>query len=254
MTDTPNVVSMRGIVKRFPGVLANDQADFDLRRGEIHALLGENGAGKSTLMNILAGLYRPDAGTILVHDQPAVFASPRQAIQAGIGMIHQHFMLVPSQSVAENVLLGMDQPRFRLNLTQYERTIAELGQRYGLPVDPRAKIWQLSVGEQQRVEILKMLYRGADVLILDEPTSALGVRQTALVLNYMLQLCERGIAIIFITHNARQAYAVGTRFTVLNRGRTVGTFVPTEKSREELEDLMSGTRELVGMLKTATTG
>jgi simple sugar transport system ATP-binding protein len=154
MTDTPNVVSMRGIVKRFPGVLANDHVDFGLRRGEIHALLGENGAGKSTLMNILAGLYRPDAGTILVHDRPVVFASPRQAIQSGIGMIHQHFMLVPSQSVTENVLLGMDQPRFRLNLAQYERTIAELGERYGLPVDPRAKIWQLSVGEQQRVEIL----------------------------------------------------------------------------------------------------
>ena len=177
MTDTPNVVSMRGIVKRFPGVLANDQVDFGLRRGEIHALLGENGAGKSTLMNILAGLYRPDAGTILVDDQPADFASPRQAIQAGMGMIHQHFMLVPSQSVTENVLLGMDQPRFRLNLPQYERTIADLGERYGLPVDPRAKIWQLSVGEQQRVEILKMLYRGAEVLILDEPTAVLGPQE-----------------------------------------------------------------------------
>src|SRR5215813_6169814 len=124
------VLALTGITKRFPGVLANDHVDFELRQGEIHALLGENGAGKSTLMNILAGLYRPDAGTILVHDQQQAFASPRQAIQAGIGMIHQHFMLVPSQSVAENVLLGMRRPRFRLNLSEYERAIAELGDRY----------------------------------------------------------------------------------------------------------------------------
>src|SRR6187549_3906746 len=158
MTDTRNVVSMRGIVKRFPGVLANDQVDFDLRRGEIHALLGENGAGKSTLMNILAGLYRPDAGTIVVDGKPSVFASPRQAIEAGIGMIHQHFMLVPSQTVTENILLGLDEPRFFMRLNEYDKKIADLGDEYGLKVDPRAKIWQLSVGEQQRVELLKMLY------------------------------------------------------------------------------------------------
>ncbi|HMN61970.1 MAG TPA: ATP-binding cassette domain-containing protein, partial [Anaerolinea sp.] len=163
-SDSNSVVSMRGIVKRFPGVFANDHVDFDLRRGEIHALLGENGAGKSTLMNILAGLYHPDAGTILVNGQPVSFSSPRDAIAAGIGMIHQHFMLVPSQTVTENILLGLNNPRFRMNLTRFDREIAELGERFGMRVDPRARVWQLSVGEQQRVEILKMLYRGANIL------------------------------------------------------------------------------------------
>ncbi len=241
MTDTPNVVSMRGIVKRFPGVLANDHADFGLRRGEIHALLGENGAGKSTLMNILAGLYRPDAGTILVHDQPAVFASPRQAIQAGIGMIHQHFMLVPSQSVTENVLLGMDRPRFRLNLPQYERTIAELGQRYGLPVDPRAKIWQLSVGEQQRVEILKMLYRGADVLILDEPTAVLGPQEAEGLFAVLRDMAAGGKSIIFISHKLQEVMALADRVTVLRRGRVTAADVQTSgSSPAELARLMVG--------------
>jgi general nucleoside transport system ATP-binding protein len=241
MTDTPNVVSMRGIVKRFPGVLANDHADFDLRRGEIHALLGENGAGKSTLMNILAGLYRPDAGTILVHDRLAVFASPRQAIQAGIGMIHQHFMLVPSQSVTENVLLGMDRPRFRLNLAQYERTIAELGERYGLPVDPRAKIWQLSVGEQQRVEILKMLYRGAEVLILDEPTAVLGPQEAEGLFTVLRDMAAGGKSIIFISHKLQEVMALADRVTVLRRGRVTAADLPTSSSSQaELARLMVG--------------
>ena len=152
---------MRRITKRFPGVLANEQVDFTLRAGEIHALLGENGAGKSTLMNILTGLYRPDYGTIHVAGRSVDFRSPRDAVDSGIGMVHQHFMLVPTQSVTENILLGLDEPRFRLQLSHYDRIIEGLGQQYGLQVDPRAKIWQLSVGEQQRVEILKMLYRGA---------------------------------------------------------------------------------------------
>ncbi len=168
-----NVIEMRGISKRFPGVIANDHIDFDLRRGEVHALLGENGAGKSTLMNILAGLYRQDAGTIKINGQPGNFSSPKDAIEAGIGMVHQHFMLVPSQSVTENILLGLDEPRFRMNLTQYNLKINEMALQYGLEVDPTAKIWQLTVGEQQRVEILKMLYRGADILIMDEPTAVL---------------------------------------------------------------------------------
>jgi general nucleoside transport system ATP-binding protein len=241
MTDTPNVVTMRGIVKRFPGVLASDQVDFELRRGEIHALLGENGAGKSTLMNILAGLYRPDAGTILVHDQPEVFSSPRQAIQAGIGMIHQHFMLVPSQSVTENVLLGMQRPRFRLNLAAYEREIAALGQRYGLPVDPRAKIWQLSVGEQQRVEILKMLYRGADVLILDEPTAVLGPQEAEGLFHVLRDMAAGGKSIIFISHKLQEVMVLADRVTVLRRGRVTAAGVPTSQSSPaELARLMVG--------------
>src|SRR5205809_4944141 len=166
MTDTPNVVSMRGIVKRFPGVLANDHADFDLRRGEVHALLGENGAGKSTLMNILAGLYRPDAGEVRVEGVTVAFGSPRDAIAAGLGMVHQHFTLVPSRTVTENVLLGLDRPRFLLHERESEAEIGRLAERFWLRVPPGARIWQLSVGEQQRVEILKMLYRGARILIM----------------------------------------------------------------------------------------
>ena len=162
-----------GIVKAFPGVVANDRVDFDLRAGEIHALLGENGAGKSTLMNILAGLYRPDAGEIRIDGRPVAFRSPRDAIAAGLGMVHQHFTLVPSQTVTENILLGLDRPRFRLQARRSEEEIGRLATRFGLRVDPRAKIWQLSVGEQQRVEILKMLYRGARILIMDEPTAVL---------------------------------------------------------------------------------
>src|SRR5688572_22768047 len=162
----PNAVEMRGIVKRFPGVLANDQVDFELRPGEIHGLLGENGAGKSTLMSVLAGMYKPEAGTLLVRGQPVNFSSPRDAIAAGLGMIHQHFTLVQSQSVTENILLGLNRPRFWLRLPDYDKTMSALGEQYGLHVSPQAKIWQLSVGEQQRVEILKMLYRGVQVLIM----------------------------------------------------------------------------------------
>src|SRR5262245_61882531 len=251
MSDSSAVVSMQGIVKRFPGVLANDRVDFELRRGQIHALLGENGAGKSTLMNILAGLYRPDAGTILVHDQPQAFASPRQAIQAGIGMIHQHFMLVPSQSVAENVLLGMRRPRFRLNLSEYERAIAELSDRYGLPIDPRAKIWQLSVGEQQRVEIVKMLYRGADVLILDEPTAVLGPQEAEGLFAVLRDMAAGGKSIIFISHKLQEVMALADRVTVLRRGRVTAADLPTSQSSPaELARLMVGREVLFFVHKT----
>jgi simple sugar transport system ATP-binding protein len=154
-------------------VLANDHVDFGSITGEVHALLGENGAGKSTLMNVLAGLYRPEAGEILVGGQRVVFHSPQDAIAHGIGMIHQHFMLVPTHSVAENMVLGLNRPRFFLNLKQAEEQVEALGAQYGLRVNPRAKIWELSVGEQQRVEVLKMLFRGAKVLIMDEPTAVL---------------------------------------------------------------------------------
>ena len=167
----------RGIVKSFPGIVANDHVDFDLRRGEIHALLGENGAGKSTLVNILAGLYLPDAGDIRLDGQPVAFDSPKDAIAAGLGMVHQHFTLVPSQTVTENVLLGMPEPRFWLHPGRSEAEIGELAERFGLRVHPAAKIWQLSVGEQQRVEVLKLLYRGARILIMDEPTAVLAPQE-----------------------------------------------------------------------------
>src|SRR3990172_4923510 len=173
MTVAPNAVEMRGIVKRFPGVLANDHVDFDLRAGEIHALLGENGAGKSTLMSVLAGLYKLEAGSILVRGEAVSFNSPRDAIARGLGMIHQHFTLIPSHTVTENILLGLDEPRFFMRLPEYDKKVAELGERFGLKIAPQAKVWQITVGEQQRVEILKMLYRGVQVLIMDEPTAVL---------------------------------------------------------------------------------
>jgi ABC-type uncharacterized transport system ATPase subunit len=232
---------MRGIVKRFPGVLANDHVDFELRRGEIHALLGENGAGKSTLMNMLAGLYQPDAGSIEVHGKPVALGSPRQAIQAGIGMIHQHFMLVPSQSVTENILLGLDHPRFRLRLAENERRVAQLGEQFGLKVDPKAKIWQLSVGEQQRVEILKMLYRGANILILDEPTAVLGPNETEQLFKTLRDMTTQGKSVVFISHKLQEVKAIADRVTVLRRGRVTAADVPASStSTAELARLMVG--------------
>jgi len=213
-----NVIEMRGITKRFPGVLANDHVDFDLRSGEIHALLGENGAGKSTLMNILAGLYKPDSGNISIHGKSVAFTSPKDAIEAGIGMIHQHFMLVPSQTVTENILLGLSEPRFIMNLKMYDQSIVELGEKYGLPVDPKAKIWQLSVGEQQRVEILKMLYRGAEILIMDEPTAVLAPQEIEILFNTLHNMVGLGKSVIFISHKLHEVEQISDRLTVLRKG------------------------------------
>lgn len=235
------VVEMRGIVKRFPGVLANDHVDFDLRRGEIHALLGENGAGKSTLMNILAGLYRADSGTILIRGEHKTFSSPRDAIQAGIGMVHQHFMLVPSQTVTENILLGLSQPGFNLHLNEYHEKIAEFAQRFGLHVDPRAKIWQLSVGEQQRVELLKMLYRGAEVLVMDEPTAVLAPQEIEALIATLRAMVSGGKSVIFISHKLQEVMAIADRVTVLSRGKvTAAGLRATGITRNELARLMVG--------------
>ncbi len=239
--NSTNVVEMRGIIKRFPGVLANDHVDFSLRKGEIHALLGENGAGKSTLMNVLAGLYKQEAGTILIHGKPVTFNSPRDAINAGIGMVHQHFMLVPTQTVTENILLGLDAPRFRMNLSQYDRTIQELGTRFGLKVDPRAKIWQLSVGEQQRVELLKMLYRGAEVLIMDEPTAVLAPTEIDGLFKTLRSMVDAGKSIIFISHKLQEVMAIADRVTVLRKGRvTAAGLSMKEMTRAELARQMVG--------------
>ncbi|MEW6242157.1 MAG: ATP-binding cassette domain-containing protein, partial [Chloroflexota bacterium] len=239
------VVEMKGIVKRFPGVLANDHVDFQLRQGEIHSLLGENGAGKSTLMNVLAGLYRAEAGVILVKGQPVVFSSPRDAIKAGIGMIHQHFMLVPSQTVTENILLGLDDPRFVMNLPRYDAQIAELGERFGMKVDPRAKIWQLSVGEQQRVEILKMLYRGADVLIMDEPTAVLAPQEIDGLFHTLRAMTAEGKSIIFISHKLHEVTSIADRITVLRRGKVTASGLDGRHvTRQELARQMVG-REVI---------
>jgi simple sugar transport system ATP-binding protein len=245
MTDsTPLALEMRHITKHFPGVLANDDVTFDAHRGEVHALLGENGAGKSTLMNILCGLYWPDSGSILVNGQPVEFHSPRDAIKAGVGMVHQHFMLVPSQSVAENVILGLRHVGFVLDTSQIEAEVARIGNEFGLPVDPQAKVWQLSVGEQQRVEIIKLLYRGAQILILDEPTAVLTPQETEAFFHTLREMTTAGKTIILISHKLDEVLAIADRITVLRGGRKVATVENQGVTKNQLASLMVG-RELL---------
>ena len=245
MNTLDHVVDMRSISKRFPGVIANDQVDFDLRKGEVHALLGVNGAGKSTLMNVLAGLYRAESGSIFIQGKQVNFGSPREAINAGIGMVHQHFMLVPSQSVTENILLGLTEPRFRMRLPEFNKKIAEIADQYGLHVDPEAKIWQLSVGEQQRVEILKMLYRGADVLIMDEPTAVLAPTEISELFNTLRSMTDQGKSIVFISHKLQEVMEISDRVTVLQKGKVTSSGIYTKDvSRADLAHLMVG-REVI---------
>lgn len=234
------LIEVRGISKSFGGVHALKDVSFELAAGEVHALCGENGAGKSTLMNVLAGLYRQDEGEILVKGRRVEFHSPRDAIAAGIGMVHQHFKLVPVQTVAENIIIGMDRPRFILNMPRIEREIAALAEQYRMPVDPKAYVWQLSVGEQQRVEILKMLYRGAEVLILDEPTPVLTPQEIDALFGTIRRLTEQGKAIVFITHKLTEVTAAAHRITVLRDGRVVGSTTPQETSTQELATMMVG--------------
>ncbi len=244
-TNPELVVGMQSVTKRFPGVLANDRVNFNLRKGEVHALLGENGAGKSTLMNVLAGLYKAEAGKIFVHGKQVNFASPREAIEAGIGMVHQHFMLVPSQTVTENILLGLDEPRFRMRLSEYDEQIKEIAARYGLHVDPEAKIWQLSVGEQQRVEILKMLYRGADVLIMDEPTAVLAPAEINELFQTLRKMTDQGKSIVFISHKLHEIMEIADRVTVLQKGVVTSSGLEIKDvSRADLARLMVG-REVI---------
>ena len=235
-------VSVRGITKRFPGTVANDRIDFDARRGEVHALLGENGAGKSTLSNIIAGLYRPDKGLVRVYGRPVEFHSPRDAIDAGIGMVHQHFRLVPSLTVAQNVVLGHENPGRLFGLI--DRTIrsrvAALSREHDLPVDPGARVWQLSVGEQQRVELLKALYRDASILILDEPTAVLTPQEAESLFATLRSMAARGRSIIFISHKLDEVLAVADRITVLRDGRNVATVNPSDVDARSLAKLMVG--------------
>ena len=241
MAESINAFEMRGIVKRFPGVLANDNVNFACQIGEVHALLGENGAGKSTLMNVLAGLYRPEAGEIFISEQKVVFHSPQESIAHGIGMVHQHFMLVPSNTVAENMVLGLNRPRFLLNLSNIEDEVTALGEQYSMSVNPRAKIWELSVGEQQRVEVLKMLFRGAKVLILDEPTAVLTPQEVDVLFRTLRDMTKRGHTIVFITHKLDEVVAIADRITVLRRGKVTAADVPAEGStKAQLAKLMVG--------------
>jgi general nucleoside transport system ATP-binding protein len=241
-----------GIVKSFPGVLANDHVDFDVRAGEIHALLGENGAGKSTLMNVLAGLYQPDSGHVRVDGRDVAFRSPRDAIAAGIGMVHQHFTLVPSQTVAENVLLGLDRPRFRLDLRQTEKEVGHLAAEIGLRVDPGARVWQLSVGEQQRVEIIKMLFHGARVLILDEPTAVLAPQEIADLFATLRSMVAAGRSVVFISHKLGEVLAIADRLTVMRGGRVTAAGIdPRGVTRADLARLMVGRPVLEALQRTA---
>src|SRR5262245_14866319 len=236
-------VELRGITKRFPAVVANDGVDFEAAEGEVHALLGENGAGKSTLSNILTGLYRPDEGEIRLYGEPVQFQSPRDALDAGICMVHQHFRLVPPFTVAENVILGDHRGegrRFLVHPRHIERRVAELGERYRIAVDPRARIWQLSLGEQQRVEILKALYREARILILDEPTAVLTPQEAESLFETLRTMADEGRTVIFISHKLHEVKAVSDNVTVLRAGKTVATVSTAESTPHSLAELMVG--------------
>jgi len=249
-SDAPSAaVELRGIVKRFPGVVANDGVDLSVRRGEIHCLLGENGAGKTTLMRVLYGLYQPDGGEIWLGGRPVRIGSPRAALAHRIGMVHQHFRLVPTLSVEENVVLGLHERtgpflRFR----GVRRKLERLGEEYGLRIDSGAKVWQLSVGQQQRVEILKALYREADVLIMDEPTSVLTPQEVDGLFATLRTLVDDGLTIVFITHKLDEVMRVSDRVTVLRRGRAVSTVETARTGKAELARMMVG-REVVFRLE-----
>ncbi len=237
-----NAIEMIGITKIFPGVVANDKVDFSVTEGEIHALLGENGAGKSTLMSVLFGLYDPDAGSIQVRGTPVRIKSPNDATALGIGMVHQHFKLVRNFTVAENIILGME-PRTAwgdVDLAGAEKRVAELSTRYGLSVDPHAKIENITVGMQQRVEILKILYRDADILIFDEPTAVLTPQEIDELMEILERLRDEGKTIVLITHKLKEIKQVASRCTVLRRGRLVGVVDVASASEAEMAEMMVG--------------
>ena len=234
------MLEMRGITKRFPGVVANDGVDLSVLSGQVHTLLGENGAGKSTLMKILYGLYRPDEGEILLHGKPVEISSPADAIARRIGMIHQHFMLVPTLTVAENVALGLPGRRGLADMAPIRRRLAEVSEQYGLRVDSDAYIWQLAVGERQRAEILKALYRDAELLVLDEPTAVLTPPEVDELFVTLRKLTDDGRGLIFISHKLHEVMDLSDEITVLRDGRVSGTTRPSETNREQLAEMMVG--------------
>ena len=224
MDDTP-VLELHGVTKQFPGVLANDHIDLDLRRGEVHALLGENGAGKSTLMNIVYGLYAPDEGEIRIKGQPVALTSPHDAIERGIGMVHQHFMLIPVMTVAENIVLANEPTHAHILLDQgsAEERVRQIAGTFRFAVDPHARIQDITVGQQQRVEIMKALYRNADIVILDEPTAVLTPQEARELFQIIRTLTQEGISIIFISHKLNEVLELADSNTVLRHGKKIKT-------------------------------
>jgi general nucleoside transport system ATP-binding protein len=241
------VLELRGITKQFPGVLANDHVDVDVLRGEVHALLGENGAGKSTLMNILYGLYHPDSGEIYLNGKKTTFASAKDAISSGIGMVHQHFMLIPVMTVAENIVLAEEptHARVMLDFGEARQRVRELSERFNLAVDPDARIQDITVAQQQRVEILKALYRGAEILVLDEPTAVLTPQEAAELFSIIAGLKAEGNSIIFISHKLHEVLEVADRITVLRRGKKIDTVSAAGATEESLARMMVGREVLL---------
>ena len=256
MEASSSLLELRGITKRFPGVLANDRIDLDLRRGEVHALLGENGAGKSTLMNILYGLYRPDEGEIVLNGKPVAFSSAKDAISRGMGMVHQHFMLIPVMTVAENIVLGTEptEAGIMLDYGAARQRVRELAESFGFHVDPDARIENITVGQQQRVEILKALYRRADILILDEPTAVLTPQEAGELFGILRTLrAELGLSVIFISHKLNEVLDIADRITVLRRGQKIGTVPREGATEEELARMMVGRDVLLRVEKPPLT-
>jgi simple sugar transport system ATP-binding protein len=252
--DDAPLLELKGITKRFPGVVANDHVDFELRRGEVHALLGENGAGKSTLMSILYGLYGADEGEILLNGKPLTTSSPREAIDAGIGMVHQHFMLIPVMTVAENIVLAAEPTKGPfLDYDSARDKVREISRRFGLAVSPESRVESISVGQQQRVEILKALYRGAEILILDEPTAVLTPQEAKELFDIVRSLQAEGKSIIFISHKLNEVLEIADRITVLRRGKTVETVPKAGATEESLAKLMVGRDVLLRVDKTPAT-
>lgn len=246
-----NVVEMQNITKAFPGIIANDNVTFDLRQGEIHALLGENGAGKSTLMSILFGMYRPDSGSISVYGRKEDIANPNIATALGIGMVHQHFKLVDNFTVTENIILGLEPlNKFKqVNLKEGREKVVALSHQYGLNIDPDAKIEDISVGMQQRVEILKMLYRNANILIFDEPTAVLTPQEIKELMQIMKDLIREGKSIILITHKLKEIKQAADRCTVLRRGRLISTVDVALTSEKEMAEMMVGREVNMNVVK-----